>query len=1137
MCGIIAVLRSPSSRAVPSGPELLARLDAAVASLDRATDGATLAELVSAAANEAAAVDTALHGVPGVQALLQQPSLAGDVEERLEQIRARSTSLESSLDGGELELDSATLERVNAALLALKDAVWALGRDRLRTAAAVGELAGEDRGDAAIGGYLSIQLALSAIDRLEVRGRDSAGVHVLVDGHGLELADADLASRADALFTDGSVRIADGRLGFVYKAAAEIGELGDNTAALRAAIAADDLLRRALASDAAEVTVLGHTRWASVGIISEPNAHPLNSEEVGAKSAGPYLVGALNGDVDNYAELKESAGLRIPSEITTDAKVIPTLVSRAVAGGLELADAFRTTVAQFNGSVAISASSASDPGTLLLALRGSGQALYVGLAEDSYLVASEPYGLVEETARYLRLEGEAPSGEDGTPGQVVVLDRAGAGTIAGIRRLAYDGTELPVADGDLATAEITTRDIDRAGAPHFLLKEISEAPTSIRKTLRGKLEEQKGLLAVRLPEGTLPESLTERLRSGSIKQVIVTGQGTAAMAGRATATALEDALGGTDIRVLPLTAAELSDFGLADDMSDSLVIAISQSGTSTDTNRTVDLCRNRGAAVIGIVNRRNSDLVEKVHGVLYTSDGRDMEMAVPSTKAFYAQVAAGVLLAWGLAAAAGVGDRHRAAELLQALTRLPEAMEEVLTRRPAIAAAAQRHCLSRRYWGIVGNGPNRVAAAEIRIKLSELCYKAISLDITEDKKHVDLSAEPLILVCAAGITDATAEDVGKEIAIFRAHKAAPIVIANDGETRFGAALDVLTVPAVHPDLDFILTAMAGHLFGYEAAVAIDAQARQLRVLRGDVEELLSLSFQPHELLEKLAPAIEDDAARFFGDLRAGQFNGHLETATAVRLASLLRYATGIVPLESFELEHGVVGSPVVLVDDLLDALSDAIDELTRPIDAIKHQAKTVTVGISRAEDSYADVPLVQEVLATGAGRDRIGYKSLRTLAELSPAVASVLGYSRYEVEGDVAGGTATIHRIDSGGIARDLPSRTDTDPALKGTKRRAAFEREVTVSRSSHDGRTTVIVPETKDNQVTGITLLQVELADRLDAAVARQVLTGYRNRYNAIVDAVTETEPSFRDDVLGDVALVELLVEPVHVLAAHWRG
>src|SRR5918999_2920866 len=84
-------------------------------------------------------------------------------------------------------------------------------------------------------------------------------------------------------------------------------------------------------------------------------------------------------------------------------------------------------------------------------------------------------------------------------------------------------------------------------------------------------------------------------------------------------------------------------------MSDTLVIAISQSGTTADTNRTVDVVRSRGANVIAIVNRRQSDLTDRAHGVLYTSDGRDVEMAVPSTKAFYAQVAAGFLLAAALA--------------------------------------------------------------------------------------------------------------------------------------------------------------------------------------------------------------------------------------------------------------------------------------------------------------------------------------------------------------------------------------------------------------------------------------------------------------------------------------------------------
>src|SRR3546814_11985281 len=114
---------------------------------------------------------------------------------------------------------------------------------------------------------------------------------------------------------------------------------------------------------------------------------------------------------------------------------------------------------------------------------------------------------------------------------------------------------------------------------------------------------------------------------------------------------------------------------------------------------------------------------------------------------------------------------------------------------------------------MVGNGTNRIAAEELRIKLSELCYRSIACDATEDKKHIDLSCEPLILVCAAGLEGSTADDVAKEVAIYRAQKASPIVIATDGQDRYSAAPHVLSVPATPPELAFGPNAVQGILFG------------------------------------------------------------------------------------------------------------------------------------------------------------------------------------------------------------------------------------------------------------------------------------------------------------------------------------
>ena len=1153
MCGIVAVVRRYSPRVPPTSAEVLDLLSPVVVSLRELDGNGDLAALVGESAEKLIQADRLLQGTAGLQALLGERPLRATIRATLSEIDRLISALEADLDQSTGDWAS---EAVNAALIQIKDAVWAIGNDRLNTADAVAELAGPSPAQSALGVFSSVQIALSALDRLEVRGRDSAGLHLLVSDHGLDpttpAVAAALAERAaDPLFRSGSVRWADGCLSFVYKAAAEIGELGDNTAVLRAAIAADELLAAALEDEGANAAVIGHTRWASVGMINEANAHPLNSE-LTAGPAQPYAVGALNGDVDNHTDLVAHHNLALEPGITTDAKVIPALWSSRLdpsASADAAIDAFRRTVANLNGSVAIAGQSAANSGQLLLALRGSGQAMYIGAAEDTYVVASEPYGLVEQSARYLRMDGETPSDPENAAasrGQVVVLDRDHAGDLAAVQRFSYDGTPLPVADTDIAAAEITTRDVDRRGFRHYLLKEITESPESFRKTLRGRIVNTDGdsSLAVKLGPETLPDHLHQRLASGHIANIMVIGQGTAAVASHSLAHFLRNEM--PDRQVSSVLATELSGFGMRADMSDTLVIAISQSGTTTDTNRTVDLVRRRGASVIAIVNRRNSDLCDKADGVLYTSDGRDVEMSVASTKAFYAQVAAGVLLAVALADVVNASQpadprqHERRQQLLASLRDLPEAMTDVLGLHNRIADIVRRHALGRTYWAVVGNGLNRVAAEEVRIKLSELCYKSIACDTTEDKKHIDLSSEPLILVCAAGLFDSTVDDVAKEVAIFRAHKAAPIVITSGTEARFDAAAEVITTPTTaSPELAFVLATMVGHLFGYESALAIDELAQPLRETRAAIEAEVAASdpdIDSQHMLEVLRAQFTPSAQQFFQDLRQGRYNGCLEAGTAAEMASMYRYALGIAPLDAYQLERGRVGTPAVVLEDLTAMLTVAVGELTRPVDAIRHQAKTVTVGISRAEESLLELPLVRAALDAGTPRHHLSYQTLRTLTALDPAVAEVTGYIRYGISGDPESPSATIHVIDRGGITVGLASRTERDPTLRGSKHLVAIERQVRATRGRSDGRAIVLVPEVKDRQTTGLTLLHVRFQPSLTPETAQGVLEGYRNRFAALRDEVTETEPDFRVDRLGDITTEDLLLEPVTELADRWR-
>ena len=419
-------------------------------------------------------------------------------------------------------------------------------------------------------------------------------------------------------------------------------------------------------------------------------------------------------------------------------------------------------------------------------------------------------------------------------------------------------------------------------------------------------------------------------------------------------------------------------------------------------------------------------------------------MSVASTKAFYAQIAAGYLLAFALAdEARRRSTPERPHELLDALRDLPDAMRAVLGRRAAIAddRAAPR-APAAATGPSSATAPNPIAARELRIKLSELCYKSIACDVTEDKKHIDLSSEPLILVCAAGLDGLERRrrrQGGRDLP--RAQGRA------DRDRRRGrrAASPPRSrrsrCPRCTRDLDFVLVDDG------RPPLRLRGRARHRRVgpaaARGPRRDRGG-GDRPRRVRTRCSTGSRttiEPACRVASSTACARASTTARSRPAPRCGSRRCCGTrpGTLPLDSYEIEHGKVGTPSTVVEDLTAALTAAIEELTRPVDAIKHQAKTVTVGISRSDETLLQVPLV-----AGGARRRCAARRPRATARCARSSTSTPRSTRSSASPATASTatskptTRTIHVVDQGGIARGLASRTEIDPSLRGTKHRVA---------------------------------------------------------------------------------------------------
>lgn len=444
---------------------------------------------------------------------------------------------------------------------------------------------------------------------------------------------------------------------------------------------------------------IAHTRWATHGIPSEVNAHPHVSE-----SGNLTLV--HNGIIENYGTLREQLkqrGFHFKSE--TDTEVLVQLIEYTQQKlNCGLGNAVRNALQVAIGAYAIAVIDKRFPNQLVCARKSS--PLAVGIVEDNseFFLASDASPIAEYTKQIVYLKDE----------EVAVIER---------------GKEMKVynLNGEQADAEVKEVDLDLSmldheGYPHFMLKEIFDQPNVLKDCMRGRIVESpysSCTMGKDCPEMGLQVVLSavtqhrrELLRA---KRIIIVSCGTSWHAGLIGKQLLEH------FCRIPVEVAYASEFRYSNPVieHDDVVMAISQSGETADTLAAIQLAKENGAMVFGIVNGVGSSIARESDTGIYIHVGP--EIGVASTKAFTGQVTVLVMLALALGMAKGTITQQEYEQTIKELLLIPEKIEKVLEQNDKVKEISARFTFAHNFL-YLGRGFNYPVALEGALKLKEISY-------------------------------------------------------------------------------------------------------------------------------------------------------------------------------------------------------------------------------------------------------------------------------------------------------------------------------------------------------------------------------------------------------------------------------
>ena len=573
---------------------------------------------------------------------------------------------------------------------------------------------------------------------------------------------------------------------------AGIAVVGANGLERRRAKGKLDFLAQLLKSAPLEGAIgIAHTRWATHGAPTERNAHPHMTSRVAV---------AHNGIIENSQALRsdlERDGYLFQSD--TDSETIPLLITRCLEQGMNHSQAMREALTSLEGSFAIAAVFDDQPDLLFASRQGS--PLILGQSEGGYYLASDANALGAGANEICHLQ----DGDLASIGRYGVVIRDCKGELV---------------EREMRPFDAASRNCDKQGYRHYMLKEIHEQPEVLRRTVAHYLDSTSA--RIKLPQ--LPLSLDYRQRLSII------ACGTSYYAGMIGKYWLEG-LAGLSVN---LDIASEYRYRNAPMSGDDAALFISQSGETADTLAALRYAKEAGQGTLSIVNVSSSSMAHESDGLLPTQAGT--EIGVASTKAFSSQLIVLLMLTLATARATGQIDEDEEARLLRELQQLPDVMSSLLQNEQPIrriAAALQRaqHML------YLGRGIAFPLALEGALKLKEISYIHAEAYPAGELKHGPIALVdgemPVVMIAPPGPL------FGKSISNLRevASRGAKVILISNLE-GVKEAQEFIDDAIVMPDVDElllpILYTLPLQLLAYHVAVLKGTDIDQPRNLAKSV---------------------------------------------------------------------------------------------------------------------------------------------------------------------------------------------------------------------------------------------------------------------------------------------------------------